>query len=547
MDTVGRRRAEPTQSIFAPEAIERMRRQYLAQRSEPDLLSRPLAAVAESSPPPIPVEERDDADAEQSFTDTSGPSPYATAPTLEDLPKPLWHVSSPVMPRHIFERLLYTVPALRQVPQPLLRALAGKGPKVQDTSGIDAVTRQYVMMPGETFAGIAAQLTGDPARAVELHAANPNWNPERMRVEIPPGWLEWTPLLVPAHSDTGDVVKDPENEFLEVKGGKPKGTKAAATAQGKDGPRPTLTKRIIEVLASDWPENIARRTGAKAMDPQWFRTLKSVNPHKTMAANGNFQMLFGGELLNYPDTWPQHSEAKPAPGQGGLPQLPPNGNGGIIPPGIPLPGPQPSLPPGTAPAGATADAGSTLRAQSILIAFAIKHPEVARPQDYGKVAGDLSGTPTERTRSVTSSFQLWWNTRKPPQMLRVDGAIDTATQEALTAYSLEALKDVPIPTNPIPGGGGAPAPTIPPNAPSPGGPGGNAPGGQLPNPIPGGGAASEPWSPGIFYYPYFQPVPPPGAPSPAPAPAENKPAESSDDDGPAALMVGGTVLSLLLR
>lgn len=531
-ESAARQKPAHAPPFFPPEVIERMRRQYLAQRSETERPSRlPEVATAPAPLPPPPPADDDAPELDRSELDTSGPSPVASAPTLETLPKPLWHVSMKAMPRPVFEWILYNVPALRQVPAPLLRAMAGKGPKVQDTSGVDAVTRQYVMMPGETFAGVAAQLTGDPARAAELHAANPRWTPERVRLEIPPGWLEWTPLVVPASGDTGDATSpapDGEKTDGEKKESKP------APAASKDTERPTITKRTIEVLANDWPEKIAIRVGAKKIDMQWWKTLKSVNPHKAIAPNGNFQTLYAGELLNYPDTWPQHIEAKPAPGQVSLPSTTPASTPVINFPSIPG---MPQLPwnlPGTIPAGATADFGVTVAAQATLVMFAKLHPEVASPQDYGSTITDLTGTQTERMRSVLSTFQLWWNTRNPSPMLRVDGALDPPTQDALRAYAVEGVQKLPIPLPSIPSSGTAYG--------GPAAPSGNT--GPFPPAQSPGGSPAPPWSPGPLVV-----LNPPSSPVTASttSTADEPHPKAGKDDGAAALMVGGTVLSLLLR
>ena len=40
-----------------------------------------------------------------------------------------------------------------------------------------------------------------------------------------------------------------------------------------------------------------------------------LDGRKAIADNGDFQTLLAGELLNYPDTWPQTPEAKPVPAE----------------------------------------------------------------------------------------------------------------------------------------------------------------------------------------------------------------------------------------
>lgn len=520
-------RPAPSPSVFPPEVLEQLRQQYLEQAALTDVA--PEAPAYEL----VEAEEPD----EEDFEDTSGP--VARLPTLEDLPKPAWHTSSAAMPREMFARLLRVLPDLRKLPKHVLRGIAGKGPRAHDTSGVDPVMRQYVMLPGETFAGIARNLTGDPDRAVELLAANPNHDPARMRVNIPPGWLEFTPLLLAdSAEDTGMIRGKPPAKTEQPKetpkpnlsaNAQQQPKKSQLTAQkAKDGPRPNLTKRLIEVLSNDWPEKIADRVGAKKTDARWWKTLKEANPHKAVAPSGNWQTLFAGEILNYPDTWPAHLQAVPAPGVPADPVQPPAPSTPPATPPAPQPGPAPSTPGGTSPApipsGATADFATTSHAQTVLALWAAKNPHIARPSDFGRtLIPDVTGSMTERTRSCLSTFQLWWNEQAKSTVLRTDGVLDPASYEALKQYSIDALKDVPgLPPlpgaspAPSPGGGGSPAPGSP------------TPGGGLP--IPGSTA----------------PKTPPPAPTPT-QPAQPQPAPAAKDDDAAVLVVGGTILSLLFH
>jgi len=546
--------------VFAPDVVERLRQEYvIAEEQEED-----GPAAPDEGPPSWGVMEP----AYSIEYDTSAPATAraARAPTIEDLPKPLWHLSRPALPKHLFVRMLYLLPGLRKLPKHLLRAIAGKGPRAHDTSGVDPTMRQYVMLPGETFAGIARNLTGDPDRAVELYAANPNHNPARMRVEIPPGWLEFTPLA------SGDTAAPPTNVNPEPE--PPKNAPAPKKAQAqrlKDGPRPNITKRVIEVLANDWPEKIANRTGAKQADARWWSTFKKANPHKIVLQDGNWQTLFAGETLNYPDTWPASIEAKPAPSVPSDPALPPPGNPGspnpgpVTPPNVPLP----PIPGSPVPTGGTSDFGMTADAQATLALWASKHPDVAQPPDFGKdIIRDVNGTMTERTKSCLSTFQLWWNEKLASSQVRTDGVLDLASYNALKAYQFDVLKDVPGPPSPggtSPGGGGQkPTPSgnggnQPPGGGTPPGDGFPFPGGSFP--FPGGGFPFPPIFPGSgtpgtggggsTQQPQQQPQPQPQPPKPQPPqpqPPSPKPSNSSGkDDDAAVLIVGGTMLSLLLR
>ncbi|NUQ11369.1 MAG: hypothetical protein HUU26_03435 [Gemmatimonadaceae bacterium] len=637
--------AQPAaETKFSPEALRQLA-QKLAEDGEqapswsdaPSSPDAPPAYAPEESWPEQPVAQPGESyadDYEQDAYDTSGPDVVAREPTIDDLPRPVWHVSPPELPRHMFVRLLQLMPDLAKLPKNMLRAIAGRGPRAQDTAGVDPVMREYLMLPGETFAGIARNLTGDPNRAVELEAANPNRNPLRMRVNIPPGWLDYTPLLLNSASDTGapkapekaqpprKTAPAPKAKRATKDGPRPNITKrqievragdwpmkiakrtgaaavdpqwwktlksvnphkavasdgnwetlfagerlnypdtwpahpeakpsAAVTSErvttapetpiqpddplgqdppapapspapkrvGKDGPRPAITKRVIEVLRDDWPEKIARRVGATEADPQWWRTLKSVNPHKAVASNGNWESLFAGEKLNYPDTWPASLEAKPAPGIPTDPVTPP-------PPATPDPKPPAQPPPGVpelpstpppVPTGGTADRAIIAWAQSILVQWTMENPKVADPSDFGNVfMADVNGVMTERTKACLSSFQSWRNALSQSSRLRTDGVLDEDTKSSLNAYRLEALSR-PIPSNPeLPGGQTAP---------------------QTP---PGGGSQVPPGTP----IPAPPQAPAPAPPPPAPAPSTRE--ASGKDDDAAMLVIGGTMLSLLMR
>lgn len=577
---VTRQDPPPEPELLDPDVIEELRRSYVLPDEEEEGTPGEDLSVESA----LAYGDGDDTSGPAPGSGGDGRGPNAQAPTLDDLPRPAWHVSSKEMPRQVFAALLRERPDLQRLPRNVLRAIAGRGPRAHDTSGVDPVLRQYVMMPGETFAGIARNLTGDPDRAVELYAANPNHHASRMRVEIPPGWLEFMPLV---ESDT---------------------------AGPNDPPRPNITQRIIEVLANDWPEKIASRVGAKKVDAQWWRTLKQVNPHKVVGSDGNWKRLFAGEIINYPDGWPAHIEAKPVANLPGTPppvtpptpEQPPQGHpqgypwpyphqvpkwggkppwypadgpwppynadpppgwiansptpptwwgvppgGGFpvpLPPGTqpsPQPNPGPSAPGGTAPqpspstpSGSTADFLTTARVQGYLATWALRYPDVARPPDFGRnLAVDVNGTMSDRTKLCLSTFQLWWNEKQGSSKLRTDGVLDLATDEALTSYIMTTPPPLPGGSAPIPGG----------QAPG----GGSSPGGSSPQPgsppaQPGGGLPpGVPQLPGMPQFPAPQPQLP--APTPAPAPSAPQSGPARKDDDAAVLVIGGTMLSLLLR
>jgi hypothetical protein len=324
-----------------------------------------------------------------------GMAPMTPAKTL---PRPAFHIPISPMPFELHVYLLRQVPMLQALPEATRAEMSGLGSKARDVSGVDAVSREFVLWPGQTLAGAAEDLTGDPNRAREFVAANPDWDGSSARVAIPPGMLDFVDGFTAAK--TRDDTSDPNIE----------------------GDRQNITARVWVLKDGEFPGKMASMAGANPARVKWFKELHDANPHKPLTEDRqNFVFWPAGEMVNYPDAWPAHVRAVPAPASSPIPGVP--GLGGLpIPPGTP-----------TIPAAGTMDAGVIVKAQGIAALWAKRHPEAARPQDFGQTVADGTGTITPRFTQVLSSFQLWWvaTTRQP---LRVDGVLDPATDQALGAF-----------------------------------------------------------------------------------------------------------------
>jgi hypothetical protein len=113
-------------------------------------------------------------------------------------PRPFYHLTfgRPMTDLELY-RLLFVVPELRAHPDKVLSEMAGRQGQAREVEGVDALTGEYVALPGEGPEEIAAKLVGDPSRAHELAAANPAKRPEDPRVRLPPDWFGWIPYQVP--------------------------------------------------------------------------------------------------------------------------------------------------------------------------------------------------------------------------------------------------------------------------------------------------------------------------------------------------------------
>src|SRR5262249_11574285 len=84
-------------------------------------------------------------------------------------------------------------------PQGVLREIAGLRSQARDVRGLNALTGEYHVLPGESYRDIAQKLVGDPRRWHELHFSNPARAESDPLVRVPPGWFGYIPYRIPAH------------------------------------------------------------------------------------------------------------------------------------------------------------------------------------------------------------------------------------------------------------------------------------------------------------------------------------------------------------
>lgn len=413
------------------------------------------AAPMQTTPPP-----KSSVPSQQTPPGMEAPSPYSPA----DRPKPHTHITQIPLSKAAMTLLLAKVDGVWAMPKREKLLIAGRLSKgVQDTAGIDAEAGEYVAKPGQTPAGIARLLTGDETRAPELLAANPFKDPNNPRWKIPPSYQIYA----------GSIPS--QTAPIEETGATP-----------KDGKRQPTTQRQYVVRQGEPPYYFALRVGALESDQHWFRSLKWANPHKLLNAKGdNFLKYNAGEVLNYPDNWPNHADAvpqtakgppgsSPLPGQGqapyvipatwpqmpGTPQQPAQGQAPyVIPatwpqmPGTPgqpsqaQGGGQPMTPPAEQ---VTADPAVVHQSQGILAHWAKMHPGDTNPgaPGFGTYPDDISGQFTFRTRQTLQYFQMWWR-KETGTPLRMDGYLDQPTYQALIKYiETRATQEVPQGTIP---------------------------------------------------------------------------------------------------
>ena len=238
-----------------------------------DRIARVSAMANEEDGGEMPsVDSQDVVEQEQVGNDVAMPLPSYDAQvevggfdvaTVERSP----HLQVWKMPYEHHVMLLTALPALRELPFSTRELMTGQKRSASDTSGLSVRERSVYAGPGETAEHIASRLTGDPANAVELRAANPSGT-KNGKWLIPPAWMSFDLPL----GETGAVS----------------------------------TLRSYTVKKDDTPGSIAKRSGAMAAFPSsWWSDLKAANPEKKTKDNGaNWASLNVGEIIGIPDKWP---------------------------------------------------------------------------------------------------------------------------------------------------------------------------------------------------------------------------------------------------
>lgn len=537
------RKAKLDQSILELEQKQAMLEQDIAAK---------IASAAEAKPVPIaePMTEAPEEEPTEAPEEAMQPGMQRpTLPTSADRPRPVFHVSQVPFTKEAMAKLLTHVDAVWNLPKRQKLLIAGRLTRgVRDVSGIDATTGEYVAKPSQTAAGIAQLLTGDETRGAELIAANPMKPPHHPRWKIPPSFgIGYQ--RIDSYDEAGDSTKEPEKLYTDPEAhltDPPKAEKAPekspAAAPAKTPPKATAkanflaedsirqptTYRVYTVRAGEVPYMFAAKVGATKIDPQWWKSLKQANPHKATVDGGqNFKTYYAGEILNYPNHWPNHAEAIAA-GPAPFPTVPqtPNQQGSPNVPMIPATWPwppnpgQPNTPPPqpTSTTVATMDPGVMSRMQGILIFWRMAHPQDAPIADFGTKPEDISGTDTARTRTMLQAWQVWENKRVNYPKVRTDGVLDQPTYQALNDYFCgPALAEVPAGTVPYAPKEPVTPYTMPWQVPAPGSQG-------------GGGSTA----PGGNPYPQTQPQPQPTTPQGQSASADDGTPQDSKD---AAIMI----------
>ena len=122
--------------------------------------------------------------------------------------RPLFHLSFPrPMSRWEIGAFVEEFPALQTHADEILMEMAGLSGQARSVEGVDATTREYVALPGETYEEIAEKLVSDARRAIELHACNPPDSRRQgdLRVRLPPSWFAW----IPPDTVPGGATLDP--------------------------------------------------------------------------------------------------------------------------------------------------------------------------------------------------------------------------------------------------------------------------------------------------------------------------------------------------
>jgi hypothetical protein len=327
------------------------------------------------------------------FGTTQGPEAGDAAgpPTVGQRPRPIYHLALPPMSARAAASWVKLVPA--RPPPRVLAEIGGWRGRARDTAGVDAVLGEYVQLPEEEIEQIARKLVGDPRRAYELAACNPDRDPRNPRLKIPPDWFGYVQYAAPAPEDW---------QVEEDETGAPRKTKAKKKRSAK---RHSAKKPAHHPQAGSGSGSGSGGSGGG--DGGGDGGGGSGDGGGGSGDGG------GGDTTVYTDASPDTDTDTSPDDDTGAPVLF-------------------SFTPSTQ---RSAGVG---RIQMTLGAWCQAHPSGLPFPNYGQDDSHYDGLIGARTTGTMRAFQTWWNTQgsRVVPTVPTDGALDALSRQALDHWAL---------------------------------------------------------------------------------------------------------------